>query len=476
MTRGRRKLALAAVLLVGLGGCASTPSSARLTAVQGLVTPRLGQPVQWLAGGPEDAAVAEAIHGLLSRPLTAEAAVQMALLSNRGLRAEYEALGVAHADLLQAGLLDNPVLSAEFRFNGTTGITLDFVQNFLSLLTLPARRGIGARSFERAQLELAHKVLGVTGSVRATYYRLVADAQAIELFRQVVEATEAAAELAERQVQAGTLSRREQALHQALYARTVLELAEAETRFGVDREALNQLLGLWGPQATWQLPERLPEVPSAPPSFEGLEALAVTQRLDLAAARKHIEAAAGSLQLGRATRFLSLLGLGLVAERDGEGTWQKGPRLELGVPFFDGGQARVAGLEAEARRRAEVLAGLAIAIRSQVRETWQQLAAAQAAVAHYRAVLLPLNQEILEETQRLYNGMLVGVYDLLRSKQDQISTARDYIGALRRYWVARAELERVLGGPLPATASAAAVWRTAGRPVAVSATEECQTC
>jgi len=339
------------------------------------------------------------------------------------------------------------------------------------VLTLPARRGIGARSFERAQLELAGKVLDVAGSVRTTYYRLVADAQAIELLRQVVEATEAAAELAERQVRAGTLPRREQALHQALYARAVLDLADAETQLGVDREGLNRLLGLWGPQTAWQLPDRLPEVPAAAPPLDGLEALAVTQRLDLAAARKHVEAATGSLELGRSTRFLSILGLGIVAERDGEGTWRKGPKLELGVPLFDAGQARVAGLEAELRRRAEALAGLAIAIRSQVREASQQLAAAQAAVAHYRSVLLPLTQQILEETQRLYNGMLIGVYDLLRAKQEQITTARDYIGALRRYWVARAELERALGGPVPGRSGAGT-----GAVEAAAIKEACERC
>ena len=131
MTRPRW-LALAAVCLAALGGCASSPTSTGLTETQELVTPRLGQAVQWLPGATEDPAVAQEISGLLARPLTADAAVQIALLSNRDLRAEYEALGVARADLVQAGLLDNPVLSAEFRFNGGTEITLDLVQNFLS--------------------------------------------------------------------------------------------------------------------------------------------------------------------------------------------------------------------------------------------------------------------------------------------------------------------------------------------------------
>jgi len=462
--------AIAGLGLVTLAGCATVRPAERLAEVRTLATPGLGQPVEWLPGAPEDPALAQAIGGLLARPLTAEAAVQIALVSNRELRAEYEELGVAEADLVQAGLIDNPVFSAEIHFGADTEITLSVIQNLLRLLTLPARRGVAAREFERAQRELAAKILDVTGSVRTAYYRLVADAQVIELLRQVVTVTEAAAELAERQVRAGTLPRRDQALHQALYARAVLDLAEAETQLATDREALNRLLGLWGARTAWNLPDRLPEVPPAAPALEGLEARAIAQRLDLAAARKRIEAASGSLELARATRLLSVLGIGFTVERD-EGVWLAGPRLQLGLPLWDRGQARVAGLEADLRRRGEALAGLAIAVRSRVRDAWQQLAAAHAAVGHYRSVLLPLSQQIVEDTQRLYNGMLVGVYDLLRSKQDQITTGREYIGALRRYWVARAELERALGGPLPARSGAAT-----GAANAVAVKEACEQC
>lgn len=435
--------------LAALGGCAAVPTDTGLPRVQTAVAPRLGQPVQWIQGSPEDAAVADAIRGLLARPMTADAAVQIALLINRELRAEYDALGVAQADLVQAGLLDNPVFSAELRFDGGTEVTLNVIQNFLSVLTLPARRAIAADTFERAQFALGSRILEVAAAVRAAYYRLVADEQALGLLRQVVAATEAAAELAERQVRAGTVSRREQSLHQVQYAQAVLELARAEARLATDREALNRLLGLWGPDTGWRLPDRLAEVPPETPALDGLEALAVGQRLDLAAARKQVEAATRALELGRSTRVLSALGLGVEVERDADGTWRAGPTLRLGLPLLDQGQARVAGLEAELRRRSETLAGLAIAVRSEVREAWQQLAATQAAVGHYRNVLLPLSREIVDETQRLYNGMLVGVYDLLRSKQDQIQTAREYIAALRDYWVARAGLERALGGPLP---------------------------
>jgi cobalt-zinc-cadmium efflux system outer membrane protein len=63
-------------------------------------------------------------------------------------------------------------------------------------------------------------------------------------------------------------------------------------------------------------------------------------------------------------------------------------------------------------------------------------------------VLLPLQQSIVSETLKLYNGMLVGVYDLLLAKQSQILTGRQYITASKEFWLAWTELERAVGGNL----------------------------
>jgi len=60
-----------------------------------------------------------------------------------------------------------------------------------------------------------------------------------------------------------------------------------------------------------------------------------------------------------------------------------------------------------------------------------------------------LARRIVAENQRYYNGMLVGVHDLLISRQNEINAARDSIAAVRDYWVARSELERALGGRAP---------------------------
>jgi outer membrane protein, heavy metal efflux system len=188
-----------------------------------------------------------------------------------------------------------------------------------------------------------------------------------------------------------------------------------------------------------------------------LETAAIEHRLDLAGARADVQTATSALDLGRQLRWLSALGLGVKFERDPDsGKWLKGPTVEFTLPVFDQGQARVASLEAQRRHSEKAFAALAVDIRSEVREAYARLVAAQDAAAFYQSKVLPLQQQVVEENQRLYNGMLIGVYDLLRSRQDQINAGRDYIGALKDYWVARSELEKALAGPLPAAPSASA--------------------
>jgi len=433
-----------------LEGCAA-PSESGFNDVATVSAKQLGdKELVWNRGGPEDAKATEAIKTLLESPLNIDSAVQIALLNNKDLQAAYEDLGVAQADLVQAGLLQNPVFSADLLYINGNAPVFAVVQDFVGLLTLGANKRIASTAFDRIKDETSFKVIQLAADVRAAFYKLVADEQSLDLFRKVVEASEAAADLAARQRRAGNLNAREQALQQQTYAGTMLDLARAEAQFADDREAFNRLLGLWGDDIAWNLPQKLPDVPMSKRSSEGLEEAAVSQRFDLAAAKRELDRASQAHELGTSTRFLGAIGIGFVFSRDEtDNKFVKGPRLEFALPLFDQGQAKIAGLEAELRRRDKLLAGLEVGVRSQVRAAWKRLAAAQDVALHYQTVMLPLSQTIVAETQRSYNGMLVGVYDLLLSRQNEINTARDYIAAVRDYWVARSDLERALGGPLP---------------------------
>jgi len=445
-----------ALVLLTLTGCASVQHDARFPDVKDSVGQRLNSNVAWNRDGEQDRRAREAVGRLLQRELTADAAVQIALLNNRSLQAIYESLGVAQADLVEAGLLENPVFSITL-YTGHAGTITEasVVQDFVSLLSLSVRKKVSEAAAQRVTLEVANNVVDRARQVQAQYFTVVGDAQALELAQQVVTATEAAAELAQRQRSAGNLSRRDQSLQQAFYAQMLLESAQAEAQLASDRERLNRLMGLWGRDTSWQIPSRLAGVPDTLPPLEQVEARAVAQRLDLAAAKKSVDAAAQALNLTRQFRYLGPFGIGVAYKREPGGDKFIGPSVELGLPIFNQHQAALARAEAELKRSEERVAALAVDIRSEAREARTRVAAAHEVVRHYREVMLPLQQTIVSETLKLYNGMLVGVYDLLLAKQAQVQTARQYVAASREFWLAWTDLELALGGRLPPPAAPA---------------------
>ncbi len=439
-----------------LGGCATVQREARFPNVQSTVSDRIGQKVEWTRDGNERAQ--KALITLLKRDLSAEAAVQIALLNNRRLQAKFENLGVAQADLVESGLLDNPVLGLGALFDNVgTEIDLDIVQSFLGAFTMSARKKIGLAAAERVTLEVSGDVLDLAAQVQAQYYRVVGDAEALGLARQVVTSTQAAAELAQRQYDAGNLSLREQSLQQAFYAQNLLEVAQAEAQLHADREKLTRLMGLWGADTDWKIPNRLPEIPATLPTLDQLEKLAISRRMDLAAAKKEAEGLTHAVNLAHDFRWLGPLGIGVQFKRYPNGEKAIGPTIELGLPIFNQGQARIARLESERKRAEEQVAALAVDIRSEARENRGRVLATAQTVKHYQTALLPLQQTIVTETLKFYNGMLIGVYDLLLASQSQIQTGRQYIAANRDFWLAWTELERVVGGRirLPTAATAA---------------------
>jgi cobalt-zinc-cadmium efflux system outer membrane protein len=443
---------LCALGTLALAGCTTIRPDGDFDAVRSEVARRNGQQPRWYHTQPEDQHVAERTRALLATPLTEDTAVELALLNNRRLQASYEALGVARADLVQAGLLVNPVLQADITLGVSApgqGVAIGLMQNFMRALQIPLRKRIAEAALEEAKFTVAAQVIELVIEVKRAFVMAQGDAQLVELDRTVAEATRLAAEVARKQRDAGNITDLDLANEMALFeeARTKLAVDEAEAM--VAHEELTAFMGLWGPNAAWTIGDRLPDPADHVPA-EGLESIAVAQRLDLAAARQATEALQQRLGLTGIYGVFSDAELGIEGERDIDGgIWSIGPLLSLPIPIFDQGQAtRAAGL-AQLRQSEERFAALAIEIRSQVRRARTRLYAARVLAEHYRGVVLPLRQRIVQQSQLQYNGMQVGVFQLLQARQAQIDAGRSYVEAIKSYWLARAELEGAVGGGLP---------------------------
>lgn len=442
-----------------LAGCAAVDPRARLSAVQTQLGEHAGVQATWPLTADEREAADAAVRDLLAHELTTDSAVQLALLNNHALRATFEELGLSQAGLAAAGRLPNPTFAASVRLprDAPRGPNAEFALTapLLDSLLLPLRTRMAQDQLGQVQRRVTHEVLALVADVKSAAYSVLAQQDFRARLAVIAEVNDAAADLARRQFDAGNIPRLELAQTQASAQQTQLDLLRADADVRAAHERLSRLLGLAGAQTNWKIAGSLPALPAVDPALDGLEAVALNQRLDFAAARAQVALAETALNLKRRTRLLpGTVALGVDTERDPGGERVTGPRLELQLPLFDQGQpeiARLAALLRQAQNRADAIAA---DIGSDVRSARDHLVAARTAVEYFQKTLLPQRQLVLRETLLHYNAMQVSTYELLLAKEQQQAAERMSIEALRDYWLARVELERALGSRLPASADA----------------------
>ena len=433
--------------ILGIAGCASVDPNPAFQDLANMVHTRTGKRVQWNRGSAEDAAAQAAVASLLRRPLTADSAVQVALLNNHNLQATYEELGVAQADLVEAGLLKNPIFTFERRFPGQA-LEMDLLKEFIDLFLLPMRKRIAAAQFEAAKLRVGHEILSVAGEVRAAFYEHQGGQQLVDLRRTVADATERSAETALRIHEAGNLRDLDLANEQAAHAQAQIELSKAQGEAARSREKLNKLMGAFGAQTNWTIGSRLPELPGREVPMSQLESRALQQRLDLTATRQEFMAEARGLGLARADAILQQAEIGAHYEREKTGEYSVGPSVNLPLPIFNQGQPAFAKANAKLRQAQQRYLALAADIRSDVRAARDRILLARQQVEYFKSTALPMRKRVTEESQLQYNAMQISPFELLQAKQEEVKMGADYVEALRDYWVARAELEKSVGGSL----------------------------
>jgi outer membrane protein TolC len=441
-----RPLVLALFSATLLGGCASFSPDGGFDAIQSATQSRIQKDVVWARDDASRNQAQARIDALLAQPLSADDAVQIALLNNPGLQAAFNTLGIAEADWVAAQRLPNPGFSIG---RSTRGSEVEWERslhlNLARLLTLPMRADIEQRLFEQTRRELVLEVLRLAAETRKAWVAAVAATQTAHYQQQAMEAAEAGAELARRMAQVGNWSKLKQAREQAFYADAALAVARAEQRKLQTRERLVRLMGLTQAD-TLQLPERLPDLPPALPLQQDVEQQAMDARIDLQMTKLQAEVLAKNLGLTRRTRFINVLELGISNNSSNEDPVQRGYEISFELPLFDWGQSRVVAAESRYRQALERARETAVNARSEVREAYALQQSQYAIARHLRDEVVPLKQRISEETLLRYNGMLIGVFELLADARSQIVSVNAAIEAQRDFWLADADLAMALVG------------------------------
>ncbi len=443
----------ASLLALTLSGCASLPADwgrpevAKLTADRGRALPQ-----------PSD--IATFNRELLAKPLTATAAVQLALVNNPAVRAETARLGFAAADVYEAGRLANPVFSFALLTPGPPDavarqVTLGVAVSFIDLLFLPARQRYADTQFEAAKLSVGSVAINLAADTERAWYEAVGAQQLAVMRETVSKAARASADLAQRFVDAGTLSKRELALEQAAASQAYLDLIGAQAKAVEMRTALSRLMGLPAVDDRWVLDARLAEPLVDEDSTDELLKLAVDGRLDVAAADKRAAAFASRYRLERHSRLVDNIQIGYQRQKDYDGSVNDGPTLSLGIPIFNWGSGRVAAAQAQLQQAEAELDSLVLDRANDIKLAQAQVLAAKARATGYRTQLIPQREEVVARMQQEVNFMFIGIFELLVAKQQEYDAYAGYLESVRDYWIARVELARAVGRNLPSSAQAA---------------------
>jgi outer membrane protein TolC len=438
-----------------LTGCASVAIDENFAEVERFAREQTGSEVRWLRSDPEREAMRAEVDRLLAQPLAIDDAVRIALGYSPAFQSLLAEAAVASADATGSARIGNPVFTFERLFrSGAEGRELDIGRSLgislFDLLFLPARLEQAEFRQQQTRLQASIALLSTVTEVRQAWVDAVAARQVARHREEVATAAGTAAELARRMQATGNFSRLQRAREQALAAEETANLIRARQNATAARETLIQRLGLTPSQAqALRLPDQLPALPEAPMDEATAGAALLESRLDVRIARTDLERTAKSLGLTRVTSVVNGLHVAGVRNSETGESSQRGFEIELPLPLFDFGDAARAGSEARYLAAFNRTLEVANNASSQVRVAYEGYRSAYDLARHYRNEVVPLRQNITEESVLQYNGMLIGVFELLAAARAQSASVVQAIEAERDFWRAEAALKAsLLGQPI----------------------------
>ena len=459
-------LAAAGALL--LAGCATVDinqSVARTNQEAGDLT---GGKLSFARSDAERAALQNSANALLTKPLTQDDAVHLALINSPAMQALLAQSWAEAAGAAQIGRLPNPVLTLErLRTPTETDIGRMLAFGLLDVLTLPQRFRMANAKAEQVQLQLTTDVVENVTQVRKAWVAALAAKQSLTYAQQVSDSAEASAELARRMLAVGNFNKLQRARQQAFYADAAAQLANASHAATASREALVRLLGLTDAQMPQlQLPERLPDISANARTGEDVSNAASRGRLDIKMARAALNATAVAQGLNAITTFtdieLSVIRNTTIERAEGHQTNARGFEVAVKLPIFDWGGLQRDAMSAQMLAAGNRLEATTRAAGSNLRESYSAYRTTYDIARHYRDEIVPLRKLIADENVLRYNGMIIGVFELLADSRDQIASVIAAINAQQQFWMAEAALQASIMGK-PMLAQSVGVAPAAGR-------------
>lgn len=475
-------LALPGALLVVLAGCASVNPRPDYERVERHIADAVGENA---LTPPDDLqAVRALVAARLEGGLSADEAVQVCLLNNPRVRSALLRVGVARAEVVQAGLFQNPSLSLSLRLpdgGGLSNVELAVAQNIADLWLLPIRKRAAEGELESAILEVARELSAVALEARAAYYSAVGLGREKEIVDENRAVAQQLLDAALARMEAGAGNTIDVNLARSEFMQTEVALRNAALAAFEARRSLTVLLGVKTPPDDLVLTERLPDPPTWNLTSERLVSMAEANRLDLRAATYVVDAAAARLQQEKLSVIADVeVGVGFEREqrgRRGDRPWLAdtlwasaeagaltapslrprekqptdtilGPTLSLEVPVFDQNQAQIAKAQFIYEQAMLNRDALLLDVTQETRGAFQRARTAWDVANYYRDNFLPLLQENLELSRTAYRAGKISLLSVLEAQKLLLASRGRYVESLRNAAIAVTELEKAIGAPI----------------------------
>jgi len=451
--RASRRLLACASVGLALSGCATVDPTEDYDWAQREVASATGEDGFYRPG--EEELIAERVDELLADGLTAQESVQICLLNNGEIQTLLFEIGVRKADVVQAGLLSNPLLAGAVRLplgSGSTTTELRLVQNLIELWHIHPRKRLAQSQLEQTVLEVAHSSANLVAQTKPAYFSATSAAASLAAARENRDTAGAFLELTRERQAAGAAT---QVDVNAAHSESLEQQAHVRDAVYAEFEAKRKLalmLGIAGRPRDLELLDALTEVPEWSIDLERLVDLARASRLDLKAAAKNVDATWSALALEKRYLFRNVRA-GISAEGEG-GDVQLGPAVVLEVPIFDQNQAQISKAEfrhAQAQRRH---VALEILVDQQVRGAFEQFTLAVDTARLYEDELLPLRRSSLELARESFAEGKTGFLSVLEAQSRLLRSRREYVNRLEAVAISVPALEAACGRPLPALRAA----------------------
>ena len=405
-------------------------------------------------------ALAREVHGMVhEKTITAETAVQVALLNNKGLQASYANVGLSATEAWQQATPENPVVSIGLlgigapelgAYRAIEGLVRS---NILDATTRSKRMALADAGFRKAQLQAVSDSLALANQTRIAWINAVSAFEAVGYLRRARQTSDAGSQLAQKLGETGALNLAGQAREQAFNAELAGQLAQARLNATRAKENLTRLMGLWGTEVDYAVPDALPALPRSVGGISNIEPTALASRVDLRIAQLGLEAQARAFNLTDQTRIVSDLEIVAGAELEREAhegriktVTTPQVELEFAIPIFDSGKARMRRSELMYLQAANILAEKAVDVRSEARGAEATYHASYDIARHYRDVLVPLRTTVEEEGLLSYNGMITNTFELLADVREKLSAELTASNAKRDFYLAQADLTAAIYG------------------------------